>query len=166
MSFNNEHQILWHSIENFEMDDIESSFSFSDRLSRENDWSMEFCLRAILEYKKFMFLVCISNEPLTPSDEVDQVWHLHLLYTQSYWNEFCDKTMNKQIHHGPTRGKEEQITFKDQYQFTLDFYETIFNLKAPQDIWPQSEKRFKSIHFTRVNKEKNWIIPKLKLRRK
>ena len=40
---------FWRKIENFEIDDPESSFSFSDQSSRENDWSMEFSLRTILE---------------------------------------------------------------------------------------------------------------------
>lgn len=153
---------LWNKIEDFEMDDLASSFSFSDRLARENDWSMEYCLRAILEYKKFIFLICISNEPLTPSDEIDQVWHLHLLYTESYWIELCEQTINRQIHHGPTKGKEEQSRFGDQYQHTLDLYKEKFNQKPPIDIWPKSEDRFQSIHFSRVNRQKNWVIPKFK----
>lgn len=157
---------LWNKIDDFEIDDVESSFSFSDRLARENDWSLEYSLRAIFEYKKFIFLICISNEGLTPSDEIDQVWHLHLLYTQSYWIELCKETLNRQIHHGPTKGIEEQSRFKDQYQFTLDFYYEKFNEKPPKDIWPKSEKRFKSIHFSRVNRQKNWLIPKLKFLRK
>jgi len=157
---------LWRKVESFEIDDPEASFSFSDRLSRENDWSMEYCLRSVLEYKKFIFLICISPEPLTPSDEIDQVWHLHLLYTQSYWIELCEETLNRNIHHGPTRGMVEQGRFKDQYQYTLDFYTEKFEKAPPSDIWPKSEKRFKSIHFSRVNREKNWLIPKIKFRRK
>ena len=152
---------LWNRIEDFEIDDPESSFSFSDRLARENDWSIEYCLRAILEYKKFIFLICISPEPLTPSDEIDQVWHLHLLYTQSYWIDLCENTIYRQIHHGPTKGKEEQTRFKDQYQYTLDLYSEKFKVSPPNDIWPKSEKRFKSIHFSRVNRQKNWVIPKI-----
>lgn len=153
---------LWRKIEAFELDDPESSFSFSDRLSRENDWSMEYCLRSILEYKRFIFLICISSEPLTPSDEIDQVWHLHLLYTQSYWIDLCESTLQRQIHHGPTRGEEQRSSFKNHYQFTLDFYTETFGTHPPSDIWPSSEKRFESIHFSRVNRTKYWIIPKFK----
>jgi len=40
---------IWNNIPNFEMDDIDSSFSFTDRLARENDWSIEYAWRAILE---------------------------------------------------------------------------------------------------------------------
>lgn len=153
---------LWHKIESFEIDDLDSSFSFSDRLARENSWSMEYCLRIILEYKKFMYLICVSKSPLTPSDEIDQVWHLHLLYTQSYWIDFCGDVLKTQIHHGPTKGASEQETFKDQYQNTLDLYKITFAKNPPSDIWPETSKRFKAIHFSRVNRQKYWVIPKLK----
>lgn len=153
---------LWRKIENFELDDPTSSFSFSDRLARENDWSLAYSLRAIYEYKKFIFLVCIASEPLTPSDQIDQVWHLHLLYTQSYWIEFCDGILHRPIHHGPTKGREEQIRFHDQYEFTLSFYSNTFKTNPPVDIWPEPRKRFRSIHFSRVNRQLNWVIPKFK----
>ncbi|MDX1446106.1 hypothetical protein [Lishizhenia sp.] len=157
---------LWQKLEAFELDDIDSSFTFSDRLARENGWSLEYSLRAIQEYKKFIFLICIGNRAMSPSDEIDQVWHLHLLYTHSYWVEMCKETIQTQIHHGPTKGIEERGTHKDLYQQTLSFYYDVFGKVPPEDIWPKSEIRFKSINFTRVNKDQNWIIPKFKLFKK
>jgi hypothetical protein len=153
---------LWNKIQNLEIDDIDSSFTFTDRLARENDWSIEYSLRAILEYKKFIFLITISDFPQTPSDQIDQVWHLHLLYTESYWIELCKNTINKNIHHGPTKGSEERTLFKEQYIKTLEFYESIFKEKPPKDIWIDVEIRFKEIHFTRINRKKYWIIPKIR----
>jgi hypothetical protein len=67
-----EHTVLWKEIKAFELDAPESSLSFSSRLARENGWTLEFSLRAIEEYKKFIFLICIADHPLTPSDQVDQ----------------------------------------------------------------------------------------------
>src|SRR6478735_8699456 len=98
-AMNTEHEplALWKMIREFELDDNASPMTFTDRLAQENGWTHEFAIRAILEYKKFIFLICISNQPLTPSDEVDQVWHLHLLYTHSYWKEFCPLVLKKEI---------------------------------------------------------------------
>jgi hypothetical protein len=86
------HEILWKKIESFELDDPQSSFMFTDRLARENGWSIEYAIRTVSEYKRFIFLMCIAEHPLTPSDQVDQVWHLHLLYTESYWIDLCAHT--------------------------------------------------------------------------
>lgn len=156
-----EQQDIWIKIKNFEVDDVDASFAFTNRLARENNWSLEYALRAVLEYKKFIFLITISNFPQTPSDQIDQVWHLHLLYTESYWIDLCKNTLDKSIHHGPTKGSEERSLFKEQYSKTLNFYESVFKEKPPKDIWPDVNTRFKEIHFIRVNRKKNWIIPKL-----
>jgi len=107
-----EQKTLWDKLEEFQLDDFDSTFTFTDRLCRENGWKYEYSIRAINEYKKFIFLICISDHPLTPSDQIDQVWHLHLLYTRSYWTDFCQKTLGRQIHHGPTKGgKSEKEKF-------------------------------------------------------
>jgi hypothetical protein len=162
----NSEKELWIEIEAFELDVPDSTFSFTDRLARENNWSMEYALRATFEYKKFIFLSSISKSPLTPSDEIDQVWHLHLLYTQSYWIDLCEEILKKDLHHGPTKGSNERSRFIDQYAESLVFYSQTFQQDPPKDIWPESEKRFNSIHFCRVNREKNWIIPKLFTRKR
>lgn len=162
---NEQEKKLWELIQKFELDDPSSSFMFSDRLARENDWKVAYALRAIQEYKKFMFLLCIAPHSLTPSDQIDQVWHLHLLYTQSYWIDFCKDTLGREIHHGPTRGREERGTFTNQYQACLDLYADKFGQEPPKDIWPAEEDRFTSIHFSRVNRDTHWVIPKFKFLR-
>ena len=161
MPLTSEEQNLWFNIKRFEIDDYNSEFTFSQRLARENKWSYDYALRAIHEYKKFMFLVCISNHPLTPSDQVDQVWHLHLIYTESYWIEFCKKTINRIINHGPTKGgNHEKSKYNDWYSKTKDLYEAKFDSSPPDDLWPSSDIRFKEINFGRVNFHTNWVIPK------
>ena len=55
-----EQEQLWGKISQFEFDDPSSSLTFTDRLSRENGWKLAYSLRCIEEYKKFMFLICIS----------------------------------------------------------------------------------------------------------
>lgn len=160
-------QELWQKIRRFELDDPSADFSFSDRLARENSWTKEYALRTILEYKKFMFLICQSSHPLTPSDQVDQVWHLHMIYTQSYWIDFCEQTMGHSVHHGPTKGgNSEKDKYHDWYEETKKFYQQIFNMQVPADIWPPSHVRFGELRFSRVNHHRNWVIPKPKFLRK
>jgi hypothetical protein len=158
---NNEQLKLWNQIKYFELDEPEISLSFTNRLARENGWTIEYSIRTILEYKKFIFLLTITNHPLTPSDQVDQVWHLHLLYTQSYWEEFCENTIKRKIHHGPTKGGEiEKTKYINWYEKTKELYLITFKMEAPNDIWPTSEIRFSEIDFRRVNIKRNWIIKK------
>ncbi|XOV94208.1 MAG: glycine-rich domain-containing protein [Bacteroidota bacterium] len=157
------HQDLWARIKKFEIADPQAEFPFLDRLARENSWTHEYSARAILEYKRFMFLICISEHPLTPSDQVDQVWHLHLIYSESYWKDFCRDTLRKAVQHGPTKGGEkEKAKYNNWYEATKDLYRNNFELEPPKDIWPPSEIRFGQIRFTRVNLHTNWVIPKPK----
>jgi hypothetical protein len=156
-----DHQVLWNKIKDFELDDPGSAFPFSARLARENQWRLKFALRAIDEYKKFIFLSCISSHPLAPSDQIDQVWHLHLLYTQSYWIEMCENMLSRQIHHSPTTGGEkEKIKFSNWYEETRKFYRNVFKLDPPIDIWPDGHARFSDVLFARINLKRNWIIKK------
>jgi hypothetical protein len=157
-----ENQMLWRKIAGFELDDAASTLTFTDRLSRENGWTYEFSVRAILEYKKFIFLNCIFSQPLTPSDEVDQVWRLHLIYTHSYWDEFCDKILNRKIHHGPAKGgNSESAKFMDWYARTLELYKISFTKKPPSDIWPSPQQRFRKNNFQRVDRDRYWMIKKI-----
>ncbi len=80
---------LWQRLEAFELNDSEADFCFSTRLAQENGWSEAFARRVIREYKRFLYLAKSAGHPVTPSDQVDQAWHLHLCYTRSYWNELC-----------------------------------------------------------------------------
>ena len=126
---------LYQRIQAFSLDNPDADFSFSKRLARDNGWSAEYTHRVIEEYKKFTFLAVAAGHPVTPSDQVDQVWHLHLIYTYSYWSEFCPNVLQTALHHGPTRGGcNEHHKFNDWYSKTLASYESFFGQAPPTDI--------------------------------
>lgn len=134
---------LYSRIDNFNLDVDGIQLPFSKRLATENKWSELFALRAIDEYKKFTFLAMVAGHPVTPSLQVDAVWHLHLTYSQSYWQEFCPNILGRSLHHEPTQGgADEAEKFRVWYGNTLTSYETWFNEKPPSDIWPDVNERF------------------------
>jgi uncharacterized protein (TIGR04222 family) len=149
-------------IQNFALDEPGAQYKFSHRLMRQNQWSREFAGRAIQEYKRFAFLGVAAGHPVTPSDQVDQVWHLHLTYTQSYWGDFCPNILKKAFHHHPTQGgPTEHAKHHDWYLKTLQSYERLFGEAPPADLWPAPEIRFgKDAHFVRVNTHRHWMIKK------
>jgi uncharacterized protein (TIGR04222 family) len=156
------HFELYRRIQAFDLDAVDAQFTLSERLARENRWSADFTWRVIEEYKKFAFLAMAAGHPVTPSDQVDQVWHLHLTYTRSYWDEFCPQILGKPLHHEPTQGGErEKAKFNDWYGKTLASYQRLFGEKPPTDIWPAAAQRFgRDLHFVRVNQQQHWLIPK------
>lgn len=156
----------WQRIEAFEIGDATWPLSFTRRLARDNAWSESFAVRVVAEYRRFVFLMVEAGHPVTPSDEVDQAWHLHMVYTRSYWDEMCGELLGRPLHHGPTKGgREEGAKFEDWYGRTLASYRRLFGEAPPTDIWPDGSTRFgRAPHFARVNLRENWVIPKPRVR--
>ncbi|MEM9555863.1 MAG: hypothetical protein AAGC60_16530 [Acidobacteriota bacterium] len=151
---------LWLRLERFELDDPESSLPFSHRLARENGWRLGYALRVVGEYRRFVYLAMVAGHEVTPSDEVDQAWHLHLLYTRSYWDAMCGEVLGRSLHHGPTRGGgAERDRYHEQYEATLASYRRLFEREPPVDIWPGVEQRFQ-VDSVRVDQRAVWIVSK------
>jgi hypothetical protein len=152
---------LWNRISRFQFDEPGIAFSFSDRLANENNWKKDFAARAIEEYRRFIYLCCVAEHQVTPSDEVDQVWHLHLTFTRSYWQELCGKVTGKELHHNPTKGgRDEEKKFAQCYARTLASYRAHFGEDAPKELWPDEHKRFQRAKHIRVDALRNWVIRK------
>ncbi|MEM9017343.1 MAG: hypothetical protein AAGC68_10035 [Verrucomicrobiota bacterium] len=156
---------LWARLEGFAFDNPEAEFSFSRRLSQESGWSLKFAERVIGEYRKFLFLAATSDQPVTPSDEVDQAWHLHLCYSRSYWENLCRDTLGRPLHHGPTRGGcREANKFREWYGRTLRQYEKAFGERPPREYWPSVEDRFADRNWVRVDRATHVVLPKRSIR--
>jgi hypothetical protein len=153
---------LYAQIQGFAIDYPGASLPFSQRLARDHQWSLTYAQRVIEEYKKFLFLAIVADHPVTPSNAVDQAWHLHLTYTHSYWNDLCTQVLPRPLHHCPTQGGQQQgELFWDCYSKTLDSYERFFGYGVPVDIWPDPATRFRQAgQFWQVNSEDYWVIPK------
>lgn len=132
---------LWSKISRYTIGPDGAAFSFAARLARENGWSAAYAARVVEEYRRFCFLAVTAGQEMTPSDAVDQAWHLHLTYTRDYWERFCPSILGCSLHHGPTAGgTAERHRFFDQYAATLKAYETAFGM-PPADIWPDAKRR-------------------------
>lgn len=137
-----------------------AALTFSARLARENGWSVAYAQRVVREYARFLYLAAKAGHGVTPSDEVDQAWHLHLAYTRHYWGVLCDEILGAPLHHGPTAGGAvEGQRYRAQYRNTLASYRAHFGEDAPSDIWPGEAHRF-GARFTRVESGRNVVIPK------
>jgi hypothetical protein len=156
---NMKNQTLHEALMRFPLAETGGRYTFLDRLCRENNWSTAEGQRAIGEYKQFVYLARVSPTPVTPPPAVDQVWHLHLLYTRSYWEELCQGVLGRPLHHGPTAGgEEENEKFGNWYEKTRILYREEFDAAPPADLWPvrfSPEKRYRWTDLAR-----NWIIPK------
>ncbi|MEZ5324080.1 MAG: hypothetical protein R3F19_03350 [Verrucomicrobiales bacterium] len=159
--------VLWQRLQEFPFDESGVALPFSSRLARENGWSHSFARQVVEEYRRFLYLGMCAGHPVTPSDEVDQAWHLHMVYTRSYWDDLCGGVLGKSFHHGPTRGGDQEAAkYRQWYGETLSTYAAEFGVTPPSDIWPQVDERFStSRNFRRVDTGANLVVPKKVLHR-
>ena len=152
---------MWAKLESLQLDNNNAVFDFSARLSKENGWSRAFTARAIQEYKRFLLLAMHAGHSVTPSEAADQVWHLHLVYTRSYWQDLCNQVLGRPLHHEPTAGGlDESAKFHLQYECTLASYRRIFGEDPPADIWPSAVECFKPKLNRWVDVSRHWTLPK------
>ena len=55
---------------------------------------------AFTELKKFLYVCGATTGGLTPSSELDAIWHQFILFTKEY-GRFCNRYFGKTIHHSP-----------------------------------------------------------------
>jgi len=114
--------------------------AFASKIARKHEWSNAFALKAISEYKKFVYLGVVSNFHVTPSKIIDVVWHEHLLFTRAY-REFCDHVIGYQFDHNPelVPMSDETGRFNAQYLDTIGFYASEFGFEPPVAIWGETK---------------------------
>ncbi len=131
-----QHLALWRKIAEFKLNDSDATRPFSQKLQEENNWTPEKTARVIVEYKKFIFLCATNPNGASPSPTVDIAWHLHLTYTENYWEGLCNGILKTPLHHKPSKGgNSEQQKHNDWYRQTLVAYAQNFGHVPPDDIW-------------------------------
>lgn len=156
----------WRRIRAHPFVDLTQGLDFHRRLAREQGWTLAEAEAAIEEYRRFCWLAGAVAHPVTPSDAVDQVWHLHLTDTVDYWLHYCPEVLQHDLHHQPTRGgRTEDARYRAQYAETLAAYERAFG-PPPERWWPGTRERFaRPGRWVRVDRDRHWLLPKPPARR-
>ncbi len=85
------------------------------------------------EYVRFLYLAATSAEPLAPSRIIDEAWHLHLLDTRAWFDQFCPEVLGRTLHHVPGRPSPDR---DPAYALAKERYLSEFAQSPPEDIWP------------------------------
>ena len=142
---------LWQALAGMRIEREGASATFARRLGLKQRWSKRHTYAVIEEYRRFLYLAATGESAVTPSDHVDEAWHLHLTYTRHYWDELCGRILGKPLHHDPTEGgTAQQAHFKDQNSATLARYEVVFGEPPRPDVWPAPAAQF------RVEQPRRW----------
>lgn len=113
-----------------------STHAFAAKVARKQRWTTPFALRAIGEYKKFVYLGMVADFSVTPPAVIDAVWHEHLLFSRAY-RDFCRDVLGRPFDHHPELmpSREQTRVFQEQYAATLALYRAEFNANPPAAVW-------------------------------
>jgi hypothetical protein len=151
---------LWAALAAMRIEPEGATLTFTRRLARENGWSPTYAAKVVEEYRRFLYLAATDSIPVTPSQQVDQAWHLHLAYTHHYWGELCARIIGRPLHHGPTAGgSAEGRKYRRLYAETLQRYRDTFGAEPHPDIWPPTEVRF-AARYQWVDRSRNFVLPR------
>lgn len=109
---------------------------FHRQLAERTGWRPERCQRAVHEYLRYCVVAAQLGGRAVPSPWVDEVWHLHLIWTRDYWDDFCPQRLGFAFHHQPARGLPgEREALRLGYAETLHAYQALFGTPDPA-WWP------------------------------
>ena len=75
--------------------------STEDRLTNIDNWPRKTAIQAVGDYRNYLYLrKKYSDQALTPSYEIDEAWHAHILHTREY-TKFCHELFGYYLHHDP-----------------------------------------------------------------
>lgn len=116
------------------------NFAKSDllgELRKTTGWNVEKCELAFEEYIRFLHIKSFAAHRVTPSPAIDQIWHLHLTYSEHYWYAICQGVLGQTFHHVPACGRAgEWARYQRQYRQTLATYKAAFREIPNVMIWP------------------------------
>lgn len=70
-------------------------------------WTLKYAEIVERKYRQFLVLMGLHSEsPVVPSKDVDEFWHMHILFTEKYAQD-CLKTFGRFIHHEPYLGGDD-----------------------------------------------------------
>jgi hypothetical protein len=130
---------LWQALQAMRVEAEGAPLGFTAKLAQKTGWSRAYAERVAAEYRRFLYLAATASNAVTPSEAVDEAWHLHLTYTRHYWDELCARILCRPLHHDPgDGGAGDAERHRLQYRETLRLYAATFGEAPPPDIWPSA----------------------------
>ncbi|MCJ2049882.1 TIGR04222 domain-containing membrane protein [Methylobacterium sp. J-070] len=150
----------WHRIARHPFERADHGLDFTRRLARDRGWSLAYARGGVEAYRRFCFLAVTCGVEVTPSEEVDEVWHQHLTYPRDYWEVWCAGVLRTPLHHDPTwGGAAADARDRAQYAETLALHEA-WSGPADPAYWPATHRRFRRrARFRVVDRDGALILP-------
>ena len=108
-------------------------------------WTQEQTKRGIARYLVFLTLKHLyPNVGIVPTQEIDRVWHAHILDTSKYATD-CEQVFGYFLHHFPymgMRGEADQQDLQDAFAQTQSLFEEHFGIPMAENTDSQAKAGF------------------------
>lgn len=124
-----------------------------ERVMKEKRWTRRMADVAAGFYRNFLYLSKkYPEESLSPTRQIDEIWHAHILYTQDY-HRACEKIFGFYLHHQPTHEDNSSSNESDDIEFLQQLHEQEFGASIYDAVYSVKDL-FWSIS-TKFKKNKN-----------
>lgn len=118
------------------------------------EWSLDNTNKLMEEYEKFLMLRYLDNK-LSPPNDIDKIWHFHILSTKQY-NEYCIKKFGKMIHHDPVDSFDQQAK-KKRLENTIELYKKKYGSFKYPNIWSDKKETILKLPPLTISLKSNYI---------
>ncbi len=109
-----------------QIDDIKSldlSYVLDALVAREG-WSRAHAEEAIQQYRNYLILLLKNpGKTLPPSEDIDEVWHTHVLHTREYRSD-CERIFGHYVDHEPASNPPLKKGGQGGFDYATAFAET------------------------------------------
>ena len=126
---------LWGRLSAFEFDDIGATAPYSTKLAVAEQWTDAFTAQVIEEYRKFLYLIQVTDAPLVPPLAVLRAWQMHLTFSRNYWDRLCADVLGRPLHYDPIQNNDDLLGYRIRYEDARRLYEREFGTPPPGEIW-------------------------------
>jgi hypothetical protein len=107
----------------------------ADKVSDNNpEWSPAKARQAVEDYRYFLALCALyPDRPLVPSEDIDEVWHTHILFLKKYLDD-CVTMFDETLFHWPYFGLQSEEALREgiaHLRDTLPLYRAHFGFVPP-----------------------------------
>ena len=120
---------------------------FIQRLAYEYQWTEDYANKALLAYRRYMYMVVKYKNRVLPSIPIAKVWRFHITYSQAYFNDWCTNTLSMVVHYLPN---DVDNKYHPDYRSAKFLYEANFSepfLEYEESISTSKETSFVVLRF-------------------
>lgn len=105
--------------------------ALKERMHVKYGWTPKFTDELFIEMKKFMYLCATNDRAMAPPEDIDEIWHNFILFTNDYAN-YCRDKVTLFLHHQPLTVAQREQSDGSMIESTLAAARAAFGDNLPE----------------------------------